>query len=446
MSLTYPTFEELAGQSRAELRKQLPEIDPTVFGSWARSFLDGNAVLAQDIQFNVRDLEKQLFPQDSEDEFLDRWGGYEDLTRNPETGSTGFISLDDTTVTVTTVIPALTQFTGSNGLIYSSTAVATIVATSQVIASIERSGSTATATMTADHQLATGMQLTVSGATPSEYNVADVTITVTERNKFTYPVAGTPTTPAGGSPVYALNMASISVQSTTTGATTNLDSGAQLSNATYGTALTQIDGLSGGAAKESNEAYRSRIMLSRSLISGVFTPDQIKLAALSITGNTRAFVKKPTITGAGGSIDPYPGQTSVFVLRDNDANIIPSQTVLDTTKTKIIEDGKLPANTAESDLFVNGPTLVETDFDFTALNPDTPTMRTAVENNLLAFFEDTVEFETDVTEASYLGAIQNTQDLETGAFIVSFELSAPSGDITVSDGEIASLGVVSFTI
>jgi hypothetical protein len=71
-------------------------------------------------------------------------------------------------------------------------------------------------------------------------------------------------------------------------------------------------------------------------------------------------------------------------------------------------------------------------------------MQTAIENTLIAFFEDTVDFEETVTEASYLGAIQNTQDLETGAFLISFSLSTPSVDITVSDGEIASLGTVTF--
>jgi uncharacterized phage protein gp47/JayE len=407
--------------------------------------LDGNAVLAQECLFQVRDLEEQLFPQDATGAFLDSWGDYEGITRNPETGSTGFISLDDTTAAVTTVIPALTQFTGSNGIVYESTAVATIVATGQTIATITRSGSTATATMTADHVLATGMEPTISGAAQPEYN-GTFTITVTERNVFTFTVAGTPATPATGSPVYTLNMASISVAALTEGADTNLDSGAQLSNDTYGTALAQIDGLSGGAAEELDEAYRARIMLSRSIISGVFTPDQIKLAGLGITGNTRVFVKKAVYAAGGGYLDPEPGEVSVFVLRDNDANIIPSATVLATTKQAIIDNGKLPANSADADLYVQGPTLVETAFDFTALSPDTPTMRTAVENNLLAFFEDTVDFETDVTEPSYQGAIQNTQDLETGAFLTSFTLSAPSGTISVSDGEIASLGAVTFSI
>jgi uncharacterized phage protein gp47/JayE len=241
-------------------------------------------------------------------------------------------------------------------------------------------------------------------------------------------------------------MASIPVEAQETGTDTNLATGAQLTSETYGTALVQFDGLTGGASEELDEPYRARILLSRSSISGVFTADQVKLAALSVTGNTRAFVKRAVYAAGGGFLDPEPGQVSVFFLRDNDANIIPSATVIATTKQAIIDDGKMPANTAEADIFVQGPTLVPTAFDFTALSPDTPTMRTAVENNLTAFFKDTVDFEETVTEASYLGAIQNTQDLETGAFITSFALSTPTGDIVITDGEIASLGAVTFSI
>ena len=61
-------------------------------------------------------------------------------------------------------------------------------------------------------------------------------------------------------------------------------------------------------------------------------------------------------------------------------------------------------------------------------------------------FQDAVEFEEDVTEAAFLGAIQNTQDLDSGAFITSFTLSTPSADISVSDGEIANLGTITWSI
>jgi len=443
MSLTYPKFEELAAQIRAEFYNQLPTIDPTIFGTWAMSFANGNAVLAQSIMLIVRDLEKQMFPQTATGDFLNLWGGYEGLTRNPATGAIGNIALDDTTAAVATAIPALTEFVGSNGVTYQSTAVSTILAINQIMSTLTSSGTTATATMASEHNLATGMTVTVSSANDAKYNVAAV-ITVTTREAFTYQIVPGAVTPDIGAPVFDLNMASIPVQAQTTGTTTNLTSGASLTNGTYGAALVPIDGLTGGAVEETDEPYRARILLSRSDISGVFTSDQIKLAALSITGNTRVFVNRAVYGAAGGYLAPKPGEVSIFFLRDNDANIVPAAAIIATTKAAILADGKLPANTAEADVFVQAPTLVETAFTFTALSPDTPTMRSAVENQLKAFFEDTVDFEETVTEASFLGAIQNTQDLDTGAFITSFTLTAPAADIAIAAGEIASLGAVTW--
>lgn len=447
MPLIYPTFEELANQIRAEFRRQLPEVDPTVFGSWARAFADGNAALAQAITYLVRDLEKQLFPQTATDEFLDLWGGYEDLPRNDESPSQGLVTVNGT---IGTIIPVSTQFAGGNGINYTSQAVATIQNVVQSITSLTRSGSTVTAVLPADHNLATGIEVTISGFDQPEYNGLQI-VEVNARNEFQYQITTTPVTPATGSGQYSADIASISVKSVENGIETNLEGGATLSFVTPivgipGSALAQFDGITGGASIESDELYRTRILLSRSIIEGVFTTDQVILASLSLSGNTRAFVKNPTLAGAGGALDPVPGQVSVFILRDNDPNILPSQSILDQTKQAIIEDGALPAHTSEADLFVESPTLVETDFDFTALNPDTSTMRDAVNQQLIAFFEDTAEFETNIPEASYLGAIQGTQDLVTGQFIVSFALSTPTGDIIVGPGQIAALGNVTFTI
>jgi len=440
MGLTYPTIEELAAHIRAEFRVQLPDVDPTVFGSWARAFADGNAALAQSISFLVRDLEKQLFPQTATGEFLELWGDYEGLERKPAAPAFGSVTLPGT---VGTVVTTGTEFTGSNGIIYESTAVATITAVNQAVSTLTRSGTTATAVLAAEHQLATGVTVTMSGATQAEYN-GDFVIVVTAADEFQYTITGAPATPATGSPVYDVDIASIEAKAQTEGSATNLDSGAQITG-TPGTAFVQFDGLSGGASEETDTEYRARIMLSRSIIQGVFTPDQIKLAALSVAGNTRAFVKKPTLSVCpGGGDAPVPGQVGVFVLRDNDPSITPTAGVLSATKDAIVAEGALPANSSSVDLLVQAPTLVPTAFTFTSLAPDTPTMRTAVEDQLQAFFEDTVDFEADVTEASYLGAIQSTQDLLTGAFLTSFALSAPTAGITVADGEIATLGAVTF--
>lgn len=73
----------------------------------------------------------------------------------------------------------------------------------QSVSSITRSGSTATVTTGSAHNLVTGAEITMSGATQTEYNVTAI-VTVTGSTTFTYTVSGTPATPATGSPVYTV--------------------------------------------------------------------------------------------------------------------------------------------------------------------------------------------------------------------------------------------------
>lgn len=68
----------------------------------------------------------------------------------------------------------------------------------QTISSITRAGTLATLTTAASHGLATGMQVTIVGATPAQYNGA-YTITVTSPVTFTYVMASDPG--ASASPV-----------------------------------------------------------------------------------------------------------------------------------------------------------------------------------------------------------------------------------------------------
>lgn len=531
MSFSIIPFQELVTQANAEVRRVNPKIDPAVFGSFTIPYNTAGSALAYSVQQTLVDLKKQLFPQSSEGEFLEIWAGYEDLERLPASSASGFISIEGT---VGTTILALTPFLGSNGLTYQSQSVSTIIDVSQSIQSVTRSGSTVTVTLADDHQLATGIEVAVSGADQAEYN-GTFDITVIARNQFTYEITTTPVTPATGTIIYSATFASIELKAVGTGQQTNTSSGSVFTPTPSlvnvdASGFAQVDGMSGGAEIEEDPALLVRVLLSRSIIEGVFTPDQVKLAALSIAGNTRVFVRRPklsvcqtsiaveqavtsitrvdttatvtttgnhnigngqfvtvrdageaeyngvfqvTVTGpdtftyqvtgspstpATGTINilytsgqsgfagfvPAPGQSAIYVLRDNDANIIPTQTVLDNTKAAIIEDGALPAHSTESDVFVLAPIPVETPFDFASITPDTPTMRTAVTLQLESFFEDSVDFEQTVTEASYLGSIQNTQDLETGDVLKSFSLNSPTTDIVINAGEIASLGEVTF--
>lgn len=92
---------------------------------------------------------------------------------------------------------------GPNGYIYS-------LASVQTISSITRTGTTATLTTAESHGLSTGMQVTVSGATPSQYN-GTFTITVTDGNEFSYTMLSDPG--ASASPVgsYTINSAFVQI-------------------------------------------------------------------------------------------------------------------------------------------------------------------------------------------------------------------------------------------
>ena len=448
MPLSYPTLEQLIETARAEFRRQLPDVDPTVFGSWARGFIDGCGAMAHALGFVVRDLEQELFPQTATDEFLDRWGDYENLPRNPAVGATGLISLNGT---VGTVISAGEEFTGSNDIVYSVLSPAAVETVALLVTSLTRSGTTATAITSTPHMLATGMSTTVSGAVQTAYNIT-ASVTVIGPNTFTYQVAGAPATPATGTISETSDFASLNVQAVTTGPATNMLAGATLNvnlPNLASLAYVQFSAVGGGTDIELDDDYRDRIIESRSNISGVFTEDQIKIAARTVPGNTRVFVKRPvTALGSGTqglpSYSPAAGQVVVIILRDNDANIIPTQSVLDQTKDAIITPGKLPAHTRADDVFVLAPTAQVVDFAFSAISPNTETMKTSIRNQLTAFFQDSVTFEDDIPAPSYQGAIQNTRDTVTGERLQSFTLSSPTATIVVADGAIPILGAVTF--
>ncbi|MFC3816580.1 baseplate J/gp47 family protein [Lysobacter sp. GCM10012299] len=445
MSLQYPSLEECVEVGIAELRRQLPQIDPTVAGSWARAFITGGGALAFTQGLLVRDLERQAFPQTATDEYLDRWGNYENLSRTQPTPAAGTISQPGT---YGTLIPAGTAYSGG----YLTSLPAAVENNVFPVASLVRTGGIATATTADPHGFATGMSVQVTGASDIAYNGLKV-VAVLDAVTFTYAVSGAPATPAAGTITAAATYASVPVQAQVPGSAGNLPPGALLTLQTAipgitGSAYVQPSGVGGGADLESDGAYRARILLSRSLLEGVYTPDQVRLAALSIPGNTRVFVVRPNSAGSGtpgvAGFQPAPGETAVYVVRDGDSPITPPQVVLDQTKQAVIVDGRLPAHTREQDVHVMAPTLVTVDFNFTSITPDTSTMRAAIQAQLTAVFGDSVDFEESVDASTYLSALYATRDLTTGQGLAAFSLSTPAGDIAVPPGGIAALGPVTF--
>lgn len=440
MTIDFDTYKEIVDRVRADIAQNLPGVDPTIFGSYVRALGDAVSGRAFDIELIQEQMLLQFFPQTATGSFLELWASYEDLTRNPATGSTGPVTF---TGTIGSVIPLGTQARSSDGNIYETLASLTLENQAISVTSLTRSGNEVTGITASNHLAASGQDLDITGAVETEYNGTHE-ITVTGSDSFTYQIAATPTSPATGTIIADFDGGSVDIDSQETASETapasslNLDSGAQLNLVSPiagvdTTARVQFGEVGGATDTEKDDELRVRVFQSRANPVANFNIAAITKKALSVPGVTRLLVKR---------ITPYVGAVTVLFVRDNDSNIIPSASEVSTVKDAVLEI--LQASSAEADVFVLAPTPVTVNFTFTGITPDTATMRSAIEQNLIAFFQDDVTFETDITEDKYRAAIINTIDPETGDSVSSFTLSEPSGDVAVTTNEIGVLGAIIF--
>ena len=184
-------------------------------------------------------------------------------------------------------------------------------------------------------------------------------------------------------------------------------------------------------------------------IAGAVQPDYNVTGAYIIVESTTIFhyiVTGSPATPATGTITSTTsiplGQLITYFMRDNDSNPIPSASEVAKVKAKL--DEILPANTSTLENIVLSPVGVPVNFVFSELAPDTTTMRTAIQNNLQQFFDEQTSIGLDVDEDLYRAAIANTVDTDTGATVTSFDLSAPTVNIVINSGQIATLGGITF--
>ncbi len=442
MSIDFRTFQQIVNQIRADISTSMDgAIDPTVFGKFERAFGDGLGGRAFDIELSIQQLLLQLFPDTGTGIFLERWASYEDITRLEATGSSGFITF---TGTVSSVIPSGTILQTTDAKLYTTQSSLTL-ASQSISVTLTRSGATVTGTTSSDHLMASGQEITIAGAVETDYN-GTFQITVTDTDIFSYTISTTPSTPATGTITASFDGGAVEIESNEEGQDKNQESGTQLSllspiSGVDTTAWVQFTEIAGGTDEEEDGpvgqgipgTLRFRVFQSRKNPVTNFNVAAIEKKALSVAGVTRLLVKR---------ITPLVGQVTILFVRDNDTNIIPSAGEVQEVEDAIVEI--LPATSDEADVIVTAPTPVTTPYTFSSITPDTATMRTAIENNLAAFYQDEVTFETTIIEDKYRAAITNTIDSDTGATLSAFTLSTPSTDITVTTDEIGVLGTVSF--
>ncbi len=434
MSINLPDdATEVVQRAKTDVQRELPTSNPFLKNSWLGALIVAFANRIFDFYLQLKEAIKQSFPDTATGVELERWAAIWGITRIAATVATGNVVAGGT---ATTNIPIGTVFVTSDGGTYTSTLTVVIAANSISVSSITRSGSIATVTTVSNHNLANNILVTISGANETEYNVTDTEITVTGLDTFTYQVTGAPATPATGTILADFNSIPVPVASDDFGAAINQDVGTILTlqspivgaNDEAGVDFSEIGG---GTDQETDVALRTRLLERIQDPVAHFNVAEIISIAKTIAGVTRVFVQE---------ITPVVGQVTIYFMRDNDIDPIPSAGEVTTVKNKILEIK--PANTDNSDVIVAAPTAVPTNFTFTDLTPNTSTMQTAITANLQQFFSDQTQVGVDIDEDTYRAAIATTVDTATGGTVQSFTLSTPSGDVTIASGEIGTLGNV----
>ena len=498
-------------------------VDPTIRNSLIRGLVQSLTAGIDDTNRNIRKVETEIFPGTAtEDGLLIDWGVLFGINQNQPAKATGNAIFGGN---VGGSIPVSTPVQRANGIQYNTLTAATIAEQILAVDSITRIGTTATVTTSADHNLGSNFVMdNVAGADQTDYNLTDITITVTGSDTFTYEVTGSPTTPATGTITATFTGATTDVEAVEDGDDGNADQGTQL---TLVSTITDVDNslfvsfgdLSGGLDIEDIEDLRVRIQERTSNLVNVFAAKGLEIFIKeNVDGVTRVFVLDSfaqnktvsltslisdtdgvakavpasaisdfiegsfiTITGAnetdlnvvskagtqatGGDIiftldvasaltgtgtisisySTVPaGRVVIYFLRDNDTNIIPTGQQVNDVKDAIIDpDNEVkPANTPDEFVIVKAPIAVSVDVTFSSLSPNTTDMQSAISDNLDGFFRNDTELGEDLTLEELNNIIFATTD--SNGDTPTFELSAPASDVTIDEGEIATLGTITF--
>ena len=413
-------------------------VDPNIRNSGMRGLVNSMSAGFDENNDAINQLIIQLFPQTATGSYLERWASFFGITRISAVKATGYAVF---TGTATTSIPSGTLIQKADGTLYET--VTTKIISSQIInvSSITRSGTTATVTTTNDHNLATGLSVTIAGANETDYNITAI-ISVTSNTTFTYTVAGSPTTPATGTITTSFTTAYIDIIASDFGDEGNSSGGSQLTLVSPvvnvdNTCYLPFDGTSLGLDLETDDSLRIRLQERTANFTAPFTQSGLPVFIKNaVAGVTRVWVEDAT---------PSAGYVTIYFTRDNDANIIPTTAQALVVKNAIIDvdTGIKPANTPDSYVIVTSPTPVTVDFTFTALSPNTAAMQTAITNTLTDYFKsESVNEGTDIIQNEYDSLIFGVIDASGNS--PTFTLSAPSGTIAVADGELAVLGTITY--
>lgn len=427
--------DEVFNQLSADVKNNLPNSNPQKEKSWIKSILVAFAGAFFDLYFQILEAIDTFFSNTTFGVFLEQKAANYGITRGESTQSSGSMTIGGV---AGTSIPIGTAFTNQDGSQYLTTEGKTIVTEIDSVALMTFSAGVVTVTTVSENKLINALSITVAGVTsPAGLNGAFEIASVINANTFTYeaPIVGSGT--AVGTITVESTKAVIAAESTGTGLDKNMSLNEQITLSTpisgvNNAGAANSDTISGASDEESDEDLRERLIFRLQNPVTLFNVAQITIIAREFTFVEKVFVQR---------ITPAVGQVTVYLLKED--NTLPTPSELTQVKDGIVV-AILPAHMSESDLFVLAPTIITTDFELTAIIPDTDTMKQSIQNRLIEFFNTQPGVGETITEDQYRCVIQATIDSETGETLQDFTLNLPVGDIVINTGELAALGTVNF--
>lgn len=293
-----------------------------------------------------------------------------------------------------------------------------------------------TVTFLVAHNLGTSQKIIMSGCSNPNLNGSDLEVRVTGALTLEYDadIAGTGT----DSGTCAYNNAVCAVTSEGFGEDYNRNAGEIL---TVETTIDNIDddavvvyeGITGGLDEEEKETLRGRLQQRKKNPAAYFNEAEVETLFLNFSWVKRVFIKRCT---------PLKGEATIYLVKED--NGIPSAGEIQDAKDYFEE--YLPIDKDYDLIHVEAPVALSEPFVFTALSPDTSTMRTAIEANLEALFVEQSEVGVTISEDVYRGVIANTIDPQSLQKVTSFTLTSPSGDIDPDDDELPIYGGTTWSI
>ena len=421
MALKLPaTAKEISQKAKVDVKREIGQSDPFVARSYLGAIISSISNRVFEFYAAIRESELESNPATAVIN-LTRWAATWRIVRLQGTVATGHIWVDSSQTGAGTNIPVGTAMTSSNGIAYTTQGAQDLAAGIISEASqIQHTGGVATFTTGSDHGLASNALVTFSGANQAGYNLVDAPITVTGARTFTYDVAAATVSPSTGSPLASYSGALIAVSAVDSGVEGNLLADATINftdvidDVEAGGQVT-FPGVTNGSSLESDDSLRKR-MLAR--IQNPITPfnvSNIVAVAREEPGVTRVFVSEST---------PALGQVTVYFMRDEDDDPIPSTAQVAATKARLV--AIKPADIASSDVIVLPPVALTTNLTFTAMTPDSIALREAVTAALANYFKESPEVGVSVVEDAYRSVIFNVEDPVSGRRVSAFTLSQPT--------------------